>query len=217
MSDRCAKSLDLIQANFNVSHVYTDLFEQCAGIPCLNHADRTEGCGHFEGSVAVCGTVCAPYSSQRAKRWQGGSIKAHPDHELTAETLVQWLYLLSPPCGVVENVMGWNMPTSTEDRTTPLERCSALCIFMMMCCTVEGLGWCSQLGFVCFVAGSWALSITYRNGPSGVPHFLCGDGLEDLGDSFAAKDLLMKHVEFCSTVAALWLGCVRWSEQVQAL
>ena len=113
-----------IQANFTVEHMHPSLEAQRDGQTCLQHR-LAGGCCLCLGSTLGCsGTPCKPYSQQRAKRWQDGSIKNHADNGLTENELVSWLAQTCPEAGFFENVPGWDMPEHKgADRTdTPMAR-----------------------------------------------------------------------------------------------
>ena len=124
VAEKDKKCREIISANFHVEHVFEDMMDQCDfNCACLLHSNPADCVQktHSRHSLAVCGTVCAPYSTQRLKRFANGSVKAHADEALTSEGLVQWLYRLSPEAGVCENVMGWDRPLDSSTNVTPLE------------------------------------------------------------------------------------------------
>ncbi|CAE7938635.1 unnamed protein product [Symbiodinium necroappetens] len=121
VSEKQERCLDIIRANFCVRHTFKDMLEQCALKPADSQHSNGSDHDHAEGARgAVCGTVCAPYSVQREKRFSGGSVTSHLAHALTAEGIVEWLGRVSPEAGVCENVMGWDMPLDVSTSETPL-------------------------------------------------------------------------------------------------
>ena len=120
VAEKDARCREIIAANFQVPHVFTDLMEQCdLNCACSLHNNPAD-CVRT-ASIAACGTVCAPYSTQRVKRFASGSVKNHADDALTSDGLVKWLAQLSPEAGVCENVMGWDKPFDETTSQTPLQ------------------------------------------------------------------------------------------------
>ena len=76
----------------------------------------------FPNDLGVIGTPCQPYSRQRVKRSQAGSVENHKSNSTTFTDLLHWLGGLNPKACVAEQVVGFNQPESVEVRTTPLQR-----------------------------------------------------------------------------------------------
>lgn len=72
--------------------------------------------------LAVVGTPCQPYSRQRVKRSQVGSVESHKSHHTTFSDLLQWMESLQPKALIAEQVVGFDQPESVEVRTTPFQR-----------------------------------------------------------------------------------------------
>ena len=124
-SDTCSKCRDIISSNFTVSKMFESMQDQLSDVQSKRKQQgRTDRRSRVSEPVdfACCGTVCAPYSTQRCKRFASGSVMQHPDECLTAEYALEWLYSFSPPAGIFENVLGWNMRTDDQDATSPLDR-----------------------------------------------------------------------------------------------
>ena len=124
-SDISPKCRDMITENFQPCHLFGDMHDQVAQKPCLWHSSSGPGCSASGGQnidLACFGTVCAPYSVQRAKRFACGSVKQHSAHTLTADVSVCWLRDLAPPAAIAENVEGWDMREDTDDQQTPLQK-----------------------------------------------------------------------------------------------
>ena len=49
-------------------------------------------------------------------------MQAHPDNEMTAKDLIEWLEVQRPLAGIAENVEGWDMPEDANDTSTPMRR-----------------------------------------------------------------------------------------------
>lgn len=125
--------MDFISQNFpELTHFYTDLESQCDDrAKCTLH-DRTASSGlhscfdesrsHGGFDLGFVGTPCQPFSRQRAKRSQCGSVKNHKAYSTTFEHLLAWLKTREPKVAVVEQVTGLQVAESTTERTTPLDR-----------------------------------------------------------------------------------------------
>ena len=72
--------------------------------------------------VLCVGIPCPPYSPQRPKRWEDGSVKSHPQFK-TAEEVQELIHTLKPACFICEEVVGWDRAESTakKDEPTPCE------------------------------------------------------------------------------------------------
>ena len=122
VADMNKQCVEIIQANFDaVRHVHADLQSQIRSSACRLH-DAQSACSCHGATLGVSGTPCKPFSLQRAKRFQDGSVKSHPDFELTETHLVTWLTENCPETGFFENVRGWDVPETPADTDTPLRR-----------------------------------------------------------------------------------------------
>lgn len=68
----------------------------------------------------VAGIPCKPYSRQRAKRFQSGSVKSHASHDTLFQDFCPWLDAHIPKCGIFENVRGMEDPMEVGSMDTPL-------------------------------------------------------------------------------------------------
>ena len=114
-----------------IEHMHGSIQDQAAGFPCLLHQGdqqaeaellRNGVCQCLQCDLAITGSSCKPYSQQRAKRFQDGSVKAHKDNQLTEHDLLDWIAVHRPSMGICENVEGWNMPEDRSDSSTPMRR-----------------------------------------------------------------------------------------------
>ena len=90
-ADTSEQCRDMISENFLARHMFSDMGDQFSDKPCLRHSSECGafGCKCMDVDLAIVGTVCAPYSTQRAKRFAVGSVKQHCNHDLTAEVSVE--------------------------------------------------------------------------------------------------------------------------------
>ena len=122
ISDTSAHCRSVIAYNCSPEHVYADMNAQALGQACLSHVGCGSTCFVKGADFGVTGTMCTPYSQQRAKRFAPGSVMSHDCESLTSSDLLQWIGRMAPMAGVCENVDGWDMPESSLVTRTPLER-----------------------------------------------------------------------------------------------
>ena len=72
--------------------------------------------------VAVTGSPCNPFSVQRARRFCTGDVKSHASFDLTDDVLIKFYVAFEPKFGVSEQVLGFDLPLSTTEKTTPYRR-----------------------------------------------------------------------------------------------
>ena len=70
----------------------------------------------------ITGAPCDPYSTQRCKRFSNGAVAAHSDYSTLMIDVIRFYRKYEPKTGIVEQVEGFNMATSSDDKTTPLQR-----------------------------------------------------------------------------------------------
>ena len=124
----------MITQNFpaSVKHFFNTLEDQVEGLACKIHGGNCfgrkihDGCcscnGHEDIDLGMLGTPCQPFSRQRVKRSQAGSVKGHGKYLTTFRDLIQFLKTFEPRTAVLEQVAGIDTPESTIDRRTPLQR-----------------------------------------------------------------------------------------------
>lgn len=128
-------------ANQKPAHFHASFGEQNRNCPCLLHAG-SNGCWkpqHID--LAVMGTPCDPFSEQRCKRYQDGTVKQHHLYKVTFEDALNLLTSKDSPNAVIlEQVLGFAEPESQSESTSPLDRpvhfnfgvSQSLCLFL--CC-----------------------------------------------------------------------------------
>ena len=103
--------------------MHKSMEEQLEGCGCVLHP---EGVCSFslttDPDIAVTGTPCPPYSRQRAKRTVEGSVKSHPLHQVTNETLPNWIALTEPKPVILEQVLGFAQKCDANDEASPMVR-----------------------------------------------------------------------------------------------
>ena len=82
-------------------------------------------------SLGVTGSPCNPFSTFRTKRFADGSVSAHSMTDTTMASVIRFYQKFEPRAGNTEQVKGFGMRTSSEDKTTPLNL--SLCL---VCCHV---------------------------------------------------------------------------------
>jgi hypothetical protein len=112
-----------VLANHSPMHFHSTMNHQTAGCACVLHP-LAESCAADPGvvNVAVFGTPCPPFSTQRAKRRVDGSVQAHAAYLTTFEDSISWLSKFEPITACMEQVLGFDMAVSTSDSSTPMNR-----------------------------------------------------------------------------------------------
>lgn len=84
------------------------------------HAMEGVNTGALAPHLAVWGTPCDPFSRQNAKKRFCCGATAHVKYDTTFSELRDWLQAHNPGTGVMEQVHGFDMPTSPTNPTSPL-------------------------------------------------------------------------------------------------
>lgn len=74
-----------------------------------------------EPDLAITGSPCNPFSTQRSKRFVDGNVSSHISFNITMQGVVNFYKVVLPKVGITEQVEGFDKPMSTTDSTTPLE------------------------------------------------------------------------------------------------
>lgn len=72
--------------------------------------------------LMVSGSPCDPFSVQRNKRWQDGSVNHHYQFDVTMKSVLDLYLKYEPAKGVLEQVMGFLMPFAAGAKETPKDR-----------------------------------------------------------------------------------------------
>ena len=116
-----------------IEHMYTSFQDQVDEACCLLHpkSQSCKGCGSAGrfADVAILGTPCPPFSTQRCKRYSQGSVKNHHDFNLTFKTTYDLLLQHNPRVVVFEQVEGFDLPFACDDPTTPKTRLGCADLF----------------------------------------------------------------------------------------
>ena len=111
----------IIQRNVDVAHLHGTMLEQTQGKPCTLHKGSC-GCSMQVCDLCIFGTPCPPFSCQRVKRYQSGSVVDHPLAEITFRDAREMI-LFGHRCVVMEQVAGFERPEEAGGGlTTPLKR-----------------------------------------------------------------------------------------------
>jgi site-specific DNA-cytosine methylase len=105
------------------SHVYERVEDQLDNQPCLLHPNSKRcdaTCGEMVDFM-LAGSPCDPYSRQRCKRFESGSVKTHCDFETTFTSVIKMFKKYCPKIGILEQVQGFQLPLDTTTRVTPYE------------------------------------------------------------------------------------------------
>lgn len=108
------------------------MLDQIKGLPCKEHPNLEACAVAGECSVAVLGTPCNPFSTQRQKRFHPESVMAHSLTEHTFVETIQFLETFNPISAVMEQTDGFTKPFEKGSKTTPLDRpggstCTTVC------------------------------------------------------------------------------------------
>lgn len=110
--DSKPQSRDMIRENFYGAKIFESLNDQI-----------DDGSGiETDYDFGIIGTPCQPFSRQRVKRSAEGSVKGHKSYSATFDDFVSWMTHFQPKAGCAEQVEGLDIPESTSDRRTPMER-----------------------------------------------------------------------------------------------
>jgi len=127
-TSRAARSFILANHGDHVQHLFSsmeDAFNQTGCQYC--QSENQNGCCDREASttssdVFVAGVPCKPYSLQRSKRFENGSVKSHEAFHTTFSEFFQWLDFHNPKSGLVENVLGLDHPEDKYSAVSPLDQ-----------------------------------------------------------------------------------------------
>ena len=136
----CPAYRDIILANNGkkggrqlIEHLYESLEGMLDGEQCVLHpASKQCACSKRIGEIhlGVTGSPCNPFSTMRAKRFADGSVSGHSMSDTTFDSVVSFYQKYEPRVGVSEQVLGFDMKTSTNDACTPYQRHRVLTV----CC-----------------------------------------------------------------------------------
>lgn len=115
---------DFCLANHTVLHAHQTFQEQNQGKACLLHP-QSPGCPNpANADLGVFGTPCDPFSFQRCKRHQDGSVKGHLLYPVTFRDAIRFMSdPLAPKAVIMEQVEGFNEPdTPSSTEPTPMRR-----------------------------------------------------------------------------------------------
>ncbi|CAE7208256.1 unnamed protein product, partial [Symbiodinium necroappetens] len=137
-SESCSAYRDVIVANSgkkvtggkgHIEHLYDSLESMLLEKTCVLHQAQVQGSGQCacslrrgEVNLGVTGSPCNPFSLRRTKRFADGSVAAHSMSDTTFESVVGFYQRYEPRVGVSEQVLGFDMKTSSSDPTTPYQR-----------------------------------------------------------------------------------------------
>ena len=105
----------------NVKHLWGTLESMVAGESCLLHPGA-KCCVHQDVKLGVTGSPCNPYSTQRSKRFHDGGVVTHEMNDTTFKDVISYYQKFEPHTCVTEQVMGFQMATSTTDPQSPLDK-----------------------------------------------------------------------------------------------
>ena len=117
----------LMNHRLDLRHAYGSIECQLKDEECLLHpGSSVASCNAKDGDpdihFGIAGAPCDPYSTQRSKRFSDGSVASHPDFGVLNKSMLDWWKKFEPKTGIVEQVEGFNRPTSTKDPVTPMQR-----------------------------------------------------------------------------------------------
>ena len=71
--------------------------------------------------IAITGSPCNPFSSQRSKRYVEGNVAAHCSYETTMTSVVDFYETIEPKLGITEQVSGFDKSMSAGSDHTPMQ------------------------------------------------------------------------------------------------
>ncbi|CAK9112795.1 unnamed protein product [Durusdinium trenchii] len=111
----------IIEANYKPSHSWSLMQDQISCQACLKHADSMACEMASCLDVWVSGTPCPPFSEQRPRRFNVGSVEAHPLYSVTFESAIDAVKQ-GHKAYIFEQVKGFGKPYDMSTSETPLER-----------------------------------------------------------------------------------------------
>ena len=108
---------------------------RASGLPCSCVGSLGDLVQKHGVSLGVTGSPCNPFSTFRTKRFADGSVSAHAMTDTTMASVIQFYQKFEPRAGITEQVKGFGMRTSSEDKTSPLNLflCLILLPFVLRC------------------------------------------------------------------------------------
>ena len=104
-----------------------DQLNECA--KCKLHPDAAEPCSvitpEHGWDLLVIGAECPPFSVQRPKRFQAGSVMGYKTAELSIGTVPDLLDAAEPSAFIMEQVEGFLKVISATDKSTGLQKLKA--------------------------------------------------------------------------------------------
>lgn len=116
-SDCNEKCKEFVWANnegHTPTHWYASLEDQVRGNqPCLLHkgSHACDPCP-YGADFALVGSPCHPFSTQRADRFEPGTVEAHAECRVAMSEMVSFIQKYEPRVVVLEQVRGFLMPVS---------------------------------------------------------------------------------------------------------
>ena len=106
-----------------IQHMHKSMEDQVEGKSCCFHpGQRCSFSPESDVHLAVTGTPCPPYSTQRNKRGPEGQVRAHPQYYVTDQMLPQWIDMCEPKVVIFEQVLGFGLAEDDKDPSSPLTR-----------------------------------------------------------------------------------------------
>lgn len=102
-------------------HMYETVEDQLRDAPCKFHPNESccDSKCELEVDLMLSGSLCPPFSTQRAKRFSSGSVKDHSAYSTTFCSVVDMYQKYEPVIGIVEQVSGFMQPIESGSATTP--------------------------------------------------------------------------------------------------
>ena len=120
-----------------LQHLYETLEDMLQDRPCTLHGEshQCRSCPVSGVSLALTGSPCNPFSTQRRKRFHEQSVSEHSMTQTTMSEVVQLYKKWEPRAAIAEQVRGFDMRTSNKDPETPCSK--QLCLNLL--CFGKGL------------------------------------------------------------------------------
>ena len=123
ISSKCRDFVMLNNPDRSPTHWFASVQQQTNNEPCELHPYSVGPCNAapVTPDLAIAGSPCHQFSTQRAKRYQSGSVKAHREYSIMVDQITSWIQSHMAKAVVLEQVMGFTRPMASGDDQTPFD------------------------------------------------------------------------------------------------
>lgn len=113
-SDKCKSFVFANTVGSNPTHWYETMEDQTKGRNCCKLHNGSTVCDPcpYTPDLALVGSPCHPFSTQRGNRFVQGSVAAHSECKVAMQEMIEWLHVFEPRIAILEQVLGFDMPES---------------------------------------------------------------------------------------------------------